>query len=141
MFSYYLVVFTLILLSFRERRVFCLGLLCILNLICIPLIVGSLYTDNSTFYVYTSLLEVLFLGLATITYPLHEGKGVIFLFSASLLLNLIGAFDSDVMVQQLIDTHYELINTLLFEVMIGILIANTSWAINLSDKLKGNKPC
>ncbi len=141
MFSYYLVVFTLISLSFRERRTLCLGLLFILSLLLGANDVGDSATSNYIFYLYMTITEIFLLVTSLLLYNLHESKATLLLFAVSLLVHAVGAFEINPLIQLLLDTHYELINTLLFEVMIGILIANTSWAINLSDKLKGNKPC
>ncbi len=141
MFHYYITVFTILLFSFRERRIVCLGVLALINCMVAPYLIPLYMSGGGGFYEGALLIEISFLLLAGITYSIHESKGVLILFAVSISINLIGAYDTNPLVQSVIDSNYERLNIMLFEAMIGIIVVNTTWAINLSAKLKGNKPC
>ncbi len=139
MLQYYVTIFTVLLFFFRERRVLCIGILALVNCLVAPYLIPLCMNMGGSFYEGALLIELTTLLLLSLTYSIHKSKGTIYLFLVAVSINAIGAYDLNPLIQTFMYENYEIINTLLFEGVFCLLIANTSWAINLSAKSKRNK--
>ncbi len=135
MLSYYLVVFTLIFFSCREKKNLCLFFIFTISS-SISTLLGDAISSPSLFYQCMFVAEIITIGVLLLTFSVHMSKSAVGVYTVSAIWNMFCFFATDPVTITWISYHYENINTILFELLVCILLANTPWAINFSNRLK-----